>query len=67
MSFLLVTSPMSLILEYLEVSDMFFKRDLNLLSLLVKYVKDFCLAMTQTRTHIVFSTRTLVVLKPYVT
>jgi hypothetical protein len=67
MSFLLVTSPMSLILESFEVSAMFFKIDLNLLSMLVKYIKDFCLAMTQTRTHIVFSTRTLVVLKPHVT
>jgi hypothetical protein len=57
---------MSLILESLEVSAMFFKRDLNLLNLLLKYMNDFCLDMTQTRAHIVFSTRTRVVLKPHV-
>jgi hypothetical protein len=34
---------MSLILESLEVSDMFFKRDLNLQNLLLKYMKDFLL------------------------
>jgi hypothetical protein len=57
---------MSLILESLEVSAMFFKRDLNLLNLLLKYMNDFCLDMTQTHAHIVFSTRTRVVLKPHV-
>jgi transposase InsO family protein len=66
MTSLPVISQMSLILESLEVSAMFFKRDLNLQNLLLKYMKDFCLVMTQTHTHIVFSTRTLVVLKPHV-
>jgi hypothetical protein len=36
------------------------------LNLLLKYMKGSCLAMIQTHVHIVFSTRTLVVLKPYV-
>jgi hypothetical protein len=62
-----VTSQMSLILESLKVSAMFFKRYLNLQNLLLKYMKVFCLAMTQTRAHIVFSTRTPVMLKPRVT
>jgi transposase InsO family protein len=64
---LTVTSQMSLILEFLEVTAMFFKRDLNLLNLLLKYMNVYCLAMTQTHTHIMFSTRTSVVLKPHVT
>jgi hypothetical protein len=55
MSSLLVTNQMSLILESLEVSDMFFKRDLSLLNLLLKYMKDFFLDMTQTNVCIVFS------------
>jgi hypothetical protein len=67
MSSLLVTNQMSLILESLEVSVMFFKRDLSLLNLLLKYMKDFCLDMTQTHVCIMFSTRTLVVLKPHMT
>jgi transposase InsO family protein len=50
-----------------EVSVMPFKRDLNYLNLLLKYMKVSCLAMTQTHMHIVFSIRTLVVLKPHVT
>jgi hypothetical protein len=57
---------MSLILESLEVSARFFKRDLSLLNLLLKYMKDFYLDMTQTHARIVFSTRTPVVLKPHV-
>jgi transposase InsO family protein len=45
---LTVTSQMSLILEFLEVAAMFFKRDLNLLNLLLKYMNVYCLAMTLT-------------------
>jgi hypothetical protein len=66
MSSLPVTSQISLILESLEVRIMFFKRDPNLLNLLSKYMNDFCLDMTQTHAHIVFSIRTLVVLKSHV-
>jgi hypothetical protein len=55
MSSLPVTSQISLILESLEVRIMFFKRDLNLLNLLSKYMKDFCLDMTQTRAYRVFN------------
>jgi hypothetical protein len=58
---------MSLILESLKISAMFFKRDLSLLNLLLKYMKDFCLDMTQTHARIVFSIQTPVVLKPHVT
>jgi hypothetical protein len=46
---------------------MFFNRDLSLLNLLLKYMKNFCLDMTQTHTCMVFSTRILVVLKPHET
>jgi hypothetical protein len=67
MSFLPVTSQMSHILEFLEVSTIFLKRVLNLQNLPLKYMKNFCLVMTQTCEHIVFSTRTLVVLKPHMT
>jgi hypothetical protein len=45
---------------------MFFKRCQSLLNLLLKYMKVSCLAMTQTQAHIVFSIRTLVVLKLHV-
>jgi hypothetical protein len=48
-------------------SAMFFKRGQSLLNLLLKYMKVSCLAMTQTLAHMVFSTRTPVVLKPHVT
>jgi transposase InsO family protein len=65
---LLKKTPYELLtLESLEVSAMFFKRDQSLLNLLLKFMKDSCLAMTQTHTHIMFLTRTLVVLKSYVT
>jgi hypothetical protein len=57
MSSLPVISQMFHILESLEVSVMFFKRDLSLLNLLLKYIKDFCLNMTQTHAYIIFSTR----------
>jgi hypothetical protein len=67
MSSLPVTSQISRTLESLEASAMFFKRGQNLLNLLLKYMKDSCLAMTQTHMHIMFSTRTPVVLKPHVT
>jgi hypothetical protein len=67
MSSLSVTNQMSLTLESLEASAMFFKRGQSLLDLLLKYMKVSCLAMTQTLVHIVFSTKTLVVLKPHVT
>jgi hypothetical protein len=56
---------MSLILEYLELSVMLLKRDLSLLNLLLKYMKDFCLDMSQTHAHIMFSIRTPVVLKSH--
>jgi hypothetical protein len=45
---------------------MFLKRGQSLLKLLQKYMKVSCLAMTQTHAHIVFSTGTLIVLKPHV-
>jgi hypothetical protein len=67
MSSLPVINQKSLILEFLKVSDMFFKRYLSLLNLFLKYMKDFCLDMTQTHVRIVFSTRTPIVLKPRVT
>jgi hypothetical protein len=67
MSSLPITSQMSLTLESLEASAIFFKSRQNLLNLLLKFMKDSCLAMIQTHTHIVFSTRTPVVLKPHVT
>jgi hypothetical protein len=57
---------MSLTLESLEASVMFFKRGKNLLNLLIKYMKGSYLAMIQTHTHIMFSTRTLIVLKSHV-
>jgi hypothetical protein len=66
MSSLPITSQMSLTLESLKASAMFFKRGQSLLNLLLKYMKGSCLAMIQTHVHIVFSTRTLVVLKPHV-
>jgi hypothetical protein len=50
-----------------EFDAMFFKRGPSLLNLLLKYMKDFFLDMTQTHAHIVFLIRTLVVLKPHVT
>jgi hypothetical protein len=39
----------------------------SLLNLLLKFMKDSCLAMIQTHAHIMFSTKTPVVLKPHVT
>jgi hypothetical protein len=62
---LTVTSQMSLILVSLKASDMFLKRGQSLLNLLLKYLKDSCLAMTQTHAHIMFSSRTPIVLKPH--
>jgi hypothetical protein len=41
-------------------------KSLNLLSLLLRFMKVSCLVMIQTLVSIVFSTRTLVVLKPHV-
>jgi hypothetical protein len=67
MSNLPVTSEMSLTLESLEASAMFFKRGQSLLNLLLKFMKVSCLAMIQTHTHIMSSTRTPVVLKTHVT
>jgi hypothetical protein len=67
MSSLPAIGQMSLSLESSEVSVIFFKRDLSLLNLLLKYMKDFCFDMIQTHARIMFSTRTLVVLKPHVT
>jgi hypothetical protein len=66
MSSLPVISQIFFTLESLESSAMIFKRSQSLLNLLLKYIKDFYLAMIQTHVHIVFSTRTLVVLKPHV-
>jgi hypothetical protein len=62
-----VTSQMSLTLESLEASAMFFKRGQSLVNLLLKSMKVSYLVMIQTHVHIVFSTRTSVVLKPHVT
>jgi hypothetical protein len=58
MSSLPVTSEISLTLESLEANAMFFKRGQNLLNFFLKYMKGSCLAMIQTHTHIMFSTRT---------
>jgi hypothetical protein len=66
MSSLPVTSQISLTLESLEASAMLFKRDQSLLNLLLKFMMGSCLAMIQTHAHIMFSTRTLVVLKSHV-
>jgi hypothetical protein len=46
---------------------MFFKSGQSLLNLLLKFMKVSSLVMIQTHAHIVFSIRTPVVLKPYVT
>jgi hypothetical protein len=54
---------MSLILEYLEVSAMFFKKDLSLLNLLIRLMKVSYLVMIQTLTHTVFSMSPPVMLK----
>jgi hypothetical protein len=45
---------------------MFFSRDPNLLSLLLRFMKDLCLVVIQTLVPIIFLTRTPVVLKPHV-
>jgi hypothetical protein len=58
---------MYLTFEFLEVSAMCIISDQSLLNLLLKFMKVYCLVITQTLTHIVFSTRTPVVLKPHVT
>jgi hypothetical protein len=58
---------MSLTLESLEASVMFFKGGQSLLNLLLKYMKGSCLAMIQTHAHIMFSIWTPVVLKPHMT
>jgi hypothetical protein len=51
-----VTNEMSLILESLEVSVMFFKRDLSLIYLLIKYMKDFLLGYdSNSRVYRVFN------------
>jgi hypothetical protein len=55
MSSLPVTSRMSLTLESLEASVMFFKRGQSLLNLLLKYMKVSYLAMTQTHAYRVFN------------
>jgi hypothetical protein len=51
MSSLLVTSQMSLTLESLEASAMFFKRGQNLLNLLLKFMEGSCSATTQIHTY----------------
>jgi hypothetical protein len=58
---------MPLILESLEVSAMFFKRDQSLLNSLLKYMNVSFLGITQTLAYIVFSTSTPFVLKLHVT
>jgi hypothetical protein len=45
---------------------MFFSRGLNLLCLLLRFMKVSCLVMIETLVSIMFSTRTPVVLKPRV-
>jgi hypothetical protein len=55
MSSLPVTSQISLTLEFLEVSAMFFKRGKNLLNLLLKYMKVSCLAITNSHAYHVLS------------
>jgi hypothetical protein len=56
MSSLWVTSQMSLTLESLEVSAMFFKRGQNVLNLLLKYMKVFFLGYdSNSRTYRVFN------------
>jgi hypothetical protein len=45
---------MSLTLESLEASVMFFERGQNLLNLLLKFMNGSCLVMIQTHAHIVF-------------
>jgi hypothetical protein len=65
MSFLPVKSQASLTSEFSEASAMFFKRGQSLLNLLLKYMKISYLVMIQTLVHIVFSTRTQVMLKTH--
>jgi hypothetical protein len=67
MIYLLVTSQMSLTLESLEANAMFFKRGQSILNLLLKSMKVYCLVMIQTHVHIMFSTRTSIMLKPHTT
>jgi hypothetical protein len=64
MSFL--TSQMSLNLESLKASAMFFKRGQSLLNLLLKSLKVYCMVMIQTHAHIIFLAKTPVVLKSHV-
>jgi hypothetical protein len=66
MSFLLLKDQMYLTFKVLEVSAMYFNSGQSLLNLLLKFMKIFYLVMTQTLVHIVFSTRTPVVLKSHV-
>jgi hypothetical protein len=54
MSSLPVISQMSLTLESLEASVMFFERGQNLLNLLLKFMNGSFLAMIQTHAHIMF-------------
>jgi hypothetical protein len=67
MSSLLVISQISLTLESLKASVMFFKRGQSLLNLPLKSMKASCLIMIQTHVHVVFLIRTPVLLKPRVT
>jgi hypothetical protein len=66
MSSLSVISQVYLTSEFSEASTMFFKRGQSLLNLLLKSMNVSYLVMIQTPVHIIFSTRTLVVLKSHV-
>jgi hypothetical protein len=52
--------------EFLEVSDIFYKRGQSLLNLLLRLMNVSFLVMIQTLTHGVFSMSPSIVLKPHV-
>jgi hypothetical protein len=62
-----VKNLVCLTFESLDASAIFFKRGQSLLKLLLKSMDVSCSVMIQTLMHIMFSTRTSVVLKPHVT
>jgi hypothetical protein len=61
-----VTNSMSPTFDFLEVSDIFYKRDQSLLNLLLRLMNVSYLVMIQTLAHTIFSMSPLVVLKPHV-
>jgi hypothetical protein len=67
MSSLPIKSQVCLTSEFSEASVMFFKRGQSLLNLLLKSMNVSYSVMTQILAYIVFSTRTLVMLKSHVT